>query len=129
LAIGEGNASVSTRHFGLGIVSIKINVWEDTTIGVPTADVGLGIAQHKLFAARTTLFNNQPGMRFGRRLNRIQIEVCGNVSTTCKFWPLPGRWSMRTVLSITVFVELLTEPGTSIWPERCATLVTVLRPV
>src|SRR5690348_9906498 len=75
LAVSEGNARVSTRYFGLGVVCIKINVGENATISVPPADMGFCVAQHKLLTAGTPFFDNQSSMRLRRTLNSVKVQA------------------------------------------------------
>jgi hypothetical protein len=39
-----------TRYLGFGIISVEIDIRENTAIGVPAPDMRVGITEHELLA-------------------------------------------------------------------------------
>ena len=79
LAVAQSDSRVTPRDFSFRIVGIKIDVGEDSAVGIPASDLSLDVTQHKLFSARATLFDDEPRVRFSGLVKAAKLrpaETC-----------------------------------------------------
>src|SRR5713226_8289705 len=72
LAVPQRNARVPPRHLRLWIVSVKIDIGEDSAVGIPAANVRVLITQGKLLARGAAALDHKHRMHsvFGRDQRR-----------------------------------------------------------
>src|SRR5436309_6511871 len=72
LAVAQRNARVAPRHLRLWIVSVKIDIREDASVGIPAANVRVLITQEKLLTCGAAALDHEHRMHsvFSRNQRR-----------------------------------------------------------
>jgi len=114
-------------NLGFGIVSIQVHIGKDPAISIPTPDLRLEVAKHKLLARRPALLNYQTRVGLGRLRNTRQIEIARNMPGG-KLLVSTGQIGTGAVLAISaVWIVLWGQQPVAVGAQGSAALITVLR--
>ena len=114
-------------NLGFGIVSIQVHIGKDPAISIPTPDLRLEVAKHKLLARRPALLNYQTRVGLGRLRNTRQIEIARNMPGG-KLLVSTGQIGTGAVLAISaVWIVLWGKQPVAVGAQGSAALITVLR--